>query len=156
MASCTNTSHVCTKLKFILLLRLITILNNYAWSIGLLFQSAFCQPSKFTTGGMVPMKGTNMAMGTWFSSTVTTQPCNGIFVHVDVIATLNSTICVVSLICYSCCHHPPHPHVIPTNPLLCWSNINAFLEKNYQKLMKISQKLVNRLVLKKLIAIQFC
>ena len=37
---------------------------SYAWSTVLLFQNAFCQPSKITTGGMAPMKGSNMAMST--------------------------------------------------------------------------------------------
>ena len=37
--------------------------NPYAWSTGLLIQNVFCQPSKFMTGGMVPMKGSNMAVG---------------------------------------------------------------------------------------------
>ena len=57
------------KLKFVLLLQLITILNNYPWLTCLLFQSTFCQPSKFTTDGMVSVKGSNMKVDTWYSST---------------------------------------------------------------------------------------
>ena len=112
------------KLKFILLPQLITTLNNYVWSTGLLFQSTFCQPSKFMTSGMVPVKGSNMAASTWYSSTVSThlsRPCNRILahcdVHVNVIANLNSAICIVSIFCYSCYHHSPHPHFLPTHSL---------------------------------------
>ena len=63
------------KLKYILFPQLIAALNNYPCSLpplanvncditGLLFQSAFCQPCKSTTGAMVPMQGSNLAVGT--------------------------------------------------------------------------------------------
>ena len=52
------------KLKFIL-----ATLNNYTCSrppfaTSLLFQSAFFQPGKFTTGEMVTMEGFILAVGT--------------------------------------------------------------------------------------------
>ena len=59
------------KLKFILLPQLIATLNDYACSLlhwlmstGLLLQSAFLQPCKPTTGEMVSMEGSNLAVGT--------------------------------------------------------------------------------------------
>ena len=61
------------KSKFILLpLALYTLYNHAVLtaSIGqcqmvdLLFQGAFCQSCIFTTGEMMPMEGSNLAMGT--------------------------------------------------------------------------------------------
>ena len=106
---------------------------SYAWSTVLLFQYAFCQPSKITTGGMAPMKALiwqcrpdTLPLSVHIFQDLVIET----FVHVNVIATPNSAICIVWLLCYSCCHHPPHLHVIPTHPYICWSNTDAFLETN--------------------------
>ena len=36
-----------------------------------------------------------------------------LWVHMDIIATLNSAICVFRLLCCSCCQHPPHLCAFP-------------------------------------------
>ena len=44
--------------------------------------------------------------------------------------TLNSTICVILLLCLSFCHQPPHPHTSPARPsYVHWPNINEFHDK---------------------------
>ena len=129
------------KLKFILLSQLIITMHihclHWLMSTGLLFQSAFCRPCKCTTSEITPMDDSNLAVGNDMTHTVSTRlsrPCCGILAlcgHVDVIATLNSTICVILLLCFSLCHHPPYPHPPPTHHLIyvCWPKINKFHEK---------------------------
>ena len=54
-----------------------------------------------------------------------------LWVHVDIIATLNSPICVILLFCFSLCHHPPLP--TPLYMLAqCWC-IPWKILKNCQK-----------------------
>ena len=68
-------SHIRIQIEFILLCQLIATLNNYTCSLPLLanvnwFASPECffWPCKSTTGGMVPMEGSNLAVGTWYCS----------------------------------------------------------------------------------------
>ena len=115
---------------------------HWLMSTGLLFQSAFCRPCKSKTGEITPMEDSNLAVGNDMTHTVSahlTRPCSGILAlcgplwpFVDVIATLNSTICVILLLCFSLCHHPPTlPPPPPTHHLIyvCWPKINKFHEK---------------------------
>ena len=93
------------KLKFILLPQLIATLNNYACSLPLLanvdwsaFPECFFRPCKSSTGEMALMEGSIIAVAwgpditpTAAVSTRLCRPCSGMM-HVDIIATLNSTI----------------------------------------------------------------
>ena len=69
------------------------------------------------------------------------------WVHVDIIATLNSAICVILLLGFSCYHHSPHP--LPLNLYICWPNIDILLKSS--KTGKISHYNFARLVVQNLI-----
>ena len=75
------------------------------------------------------------------------------WVHVDVIATLNSAIWIniVSILCYSCYHHSPYSHVLPTHSLYILVQNQCNLWNNHQKLLKISHYLFNRSVVQNII-----
>ena len=69
--------HVQTEIHFIIPAYIIATLNNYTMHVhclhrlmltGLLFQSAFCQPRKSTTGEMVPKESSNTAVVIWYGS----------------------------------------------------------------------------------------
>ena len=94
-------------------------------STGLLSLNAFCRPWKSTTGEMAPKEGSNLAVGTWYGShcwctSVKALQWNidPLWVHVHVIATLNSTICVFFLLWLSFCQHSSHSRAPPTHPLI--------------------------------------
>ena len=54
-------------------------------------------------------------------------------------ATLHSAICVVPLLYFSCCHHPPYSHLLH---MYVGPNIDTFPENKYKKLAKIKHYLV--------------
>ena len=62
MTICTKTSHVSTQTE----IHFIAPAYSYTKQLCMVNWSAFpecvCQPSKFITGGMVPMKDSNMAV----------------------------------------------------------------------------------------------
>ena len=67
----TKTQHVCIQTEFHFISQLLATINNlyvhcllWLMSTDLLFQSALCQPCKYTTSGMAPMEGFNMGVGT--------------------------------------------------------------------------------------------
>ena len=75
-----------------------------------------------------------------------------LWVHVDITGTLNPTICVILLLCFSLCHHHPTPAPFPFNPLYVYAEpILMHSMKNHQKLVKIGHYLLARLVIQKLI-----
>ena len=98
---------------------------HWLMSTHQIFQSAFCQPCKFTTGEMAPMEGSSLAVGPDMAPTVIaclSRPCSGIlalcgYLHICVIATLNSTVCVILLLYLSFCHHPPTSMPFSPTPL---------------------------------------
>ena len=116
------------KLKFILFPQLITKLNNYACSLPpladvncLLFQSAFSNHVNpwLVKGGLQYSSGDLI----WLPLSV--HICLSLvleywpfWVHVQVMATLHSTICVIFLLCWNIFHHPPHPRAPPTQSLM--------------------------------------
>ena len=122
------------KLKFILLPQLIAALNNYACSLPPLvnvkqsaFPEWFCQPCKSMTGEMAPKKGSNLAVRNLYGSHCQCTSVQALYwnigplwVHVQVIATLNSTVCAIWLLCLSFFHHsaPPAHFLIYTGPIL--------------------------------------
>ena len=117
------------KLKFILLSQLCMV----NWSA---FPEYFLPTM---TGRMEPIKGSHMAVGTWYCSHCQyTFICLGLVIKFWLIVSTcgchsHSKLChcIVLLLCYSCCHCPP-----PCHPYICWSNIDAFLDKDPQKLVK--------------------
>ena len=73
------------ELKFILLPQFIATMYvhclHWLMSTGLLFQRAFCQPCKSTTGEMAPREGSSLAVESDMAPTVSaclSRPCNGI------------------------------------------------------------------------------
>ena len=85
------------------------------------------------------------------------RPCFGIlvlcgYIYIHIIATLDSTICVILLICLSFCHHPSRPRAPPTHLLIYTDPIlmNS-MNNNHQKLVKTSHYLLAWLVVQKLI-----
>ena len=123
------------KLKFILLPQLIATLNNYACSLPPLtninwsaFPEWFFWPCKSTTGEMEPTEGSNLAVGTsahiCLGLVVEYWPFVGVCGHHS-----HSKLyhCVILLLCFSLCHHPP---LIYTGPIL----MNPW--KVHQKLAK--------------------
>ena len=127
------------KLKFIVLCQLIATLNNttlqdyclhWLMSTNLLFQSAFVDHVNSWL-----MKWCQQQAPIWHRGLdmvpLSVHVCLGLVVeywplrvHVHVRATLNSTICVILLLCLSCCHHlpllpshAPTPTPLPPTPL---------------------------------------
>ena len=132
-------------------------------SIDLLLQSAF---SDHVNPRLVKWHQRRPPIWQWGSdmaptvSTRLSKPCNRIFVgplwvHVDVIATLNSTnvSSCFFVLAFATTHPPPIHPPCPSysSPYIHWSNINEFHEKNLQKLAKIGHYLLARLVVQKLI-----
>ena len=116
---------------------------HWLMSTGLLFQSIFCRSCKSATGEIVPMEGSNLAVGAWYVSTCLSKPCNDnigpLWVYVDVLTTLNSAnICVILLLCFILCHHPSHLCAPPSHPLYMLAQFSWIPWKNHQKLVKIS------------------
>ena len=121
------------KLKFILLSQLIATLNNYAcllpplanvnWSA---FPEYFYRPCKSMTGEMVPMEGSNLAVGSDMAPTISaclSRPCGGTlalcgYMWKSYIATVNSTICVILLLWLGFYHHQSHPLTPPAHPVI--------------------------------------
>ena len=85
-------------------------------STGLLLQSAFLT-IKSMTGEMAPMEGSNLALSAhiclglvveyWLFVGACGHHSHSKFYH-----------CVILLLCFSLCHHPPHPRTPPTHPLI--------------------------------------
>ena len=120
-------------------------LRNWLMSTGVLFQSTFCLPCKFTICATLPMKGfNNLAVGTWYcyhcQYTSISRPCSGILTHHGYmwISTLNFAICVVLPLCFSLWNHLTTLMPFPPTPYIHWHNISAFLEMNHQKLAKLA------------------
>ena len=94
------------------------MLNNYACTLPPLanvncsaFHNTFCQPCKSTTGKMAPKMAPIWQWGPDMAPTVNTRLSraymyhSGIWVHIHIIATLNSNICIFLLLYLSFCHH---------------------------------------------------
>ena len=73
-----------------------------------------------------------------------------LWVHVGIIDTLNSMVCVFWLLCFSLCHHPPHLHSPPTHPLIYADPMLMTSMKKLSKLVKITHYLLARFVIEKL------
>ena len=149
------------KLKFILLSQLIATLNNYARSLPSLpivnwsaSPECFFRPCKSMTGEMVPMESSIWQWGgdiTPFGSgelilfPLSAHICPGLvveywplWVHMDIIATLNSTNVSSCFFVLAFYHHPPTPPPTPPTPpphpsypppyIIYWPNINEFHE----------------------------
>ena len=73
-------------------------------------------------------------------STRMSRPCSGIMapVDVDIVVILNSTICVILLLCFSLCHHLPHTHTLLIHTLISLAQYQCIPLKNHQKLLKIN------------------
>ena len=112
-------------------------------STGLLLQSAFFRPCKSMTGEIIPLEGFNLAVGTSYRSNCQHTSIQALqwnigplWVHVDVIATLNSTN-----VSFASLFQPLPPSIPPscpsrTPPYMHWPNINEF----HEKIVKNQQK----------------
>ena len=115
---------------------------------GMLLQGAFLQPCKSMTGEMTPMEGSNSAVGTWYDITPTvsthlSRPCCGILARLGAHGCHSHAKlyhCVILLLSFSLCHHPPYPHAPPAHPFIYTGPI-----------AKISHYLLVRLVVQRLI-----
>ena len=122
------------KLKLILLPQLIATLNNYNYACSLpplanvnwsASPECFFWPCKSMTGEMAPLEGSNLVVKTWYGSHCQQKSVyalwwniDPLWVHMDVIVTLNSTICAILLLCCSLCYHPPHSYISPIHTLI--------------------------------------
>ena len=55
-------------------------------------------------------------------STSLSRPCSGIIAICGCMWTLSHCKlyqCVIQLLCFSLCHHPPHPRTLPVHPIMC-------------------------------------
>ena len=130
-------------------------------STGLLFQSAFCWPYKSMTGEMVPMEGSNLAMGTWYGSPLSMYIYLGLVVEYwRFVGTCTHHsysklfyLCnLASLFKFLPPPSPPiHLHVSSVHPLIYAGPILMNSKKNHQILVKISHYLIARLVALQLI-----
>ena len=120
-------------------------LLHWLMSTGLLSLNAFFRPCKSMTGEMAPKEGSKLVVGPDMALIVSVHVCLGLVVEYwpfvgacthHTVATLNSTICVFFLLCFSFCHHPPHPRTPPALPLIytCPILMNSIkIVKNWRK-----------------------
>ena len=110
------------------------------------------------TGEMASKKVLQFFCGDLISLSLSVRICLGLrldilafLVHVLIIATLSSSyyLCHFASL-YKFCQHPPHRISLPS-PYTQWPNSNDFHETNSQKLMKIINYQLARLVSQKLI-----
>ena len=100
----------------------------------------------------------NLALGPWYRLPLSAHVCLCLVVEywpfVDACGCHSHSKfyhCVILLLCFSLCHHPPHPCAPPTHPVIYIGQILMNSMKKSQKLVKISHYLLARLVVQKLI-----
>ena len=144
---------------------MLTVFICCNWST---FQSAFCQPCNFMTySEIVPMAESSNWVDSGDLILLPGMHCQCTSVYIGfvveywpivgsvatcgmgTIAILNFAICVVSLPCFSLCHHPPYLCALPNDPSPYSYTLAQYWFIPWEKLVKISHYLFCQIMYKK-------